>query len=686
MKKLAAVISVFVMLLSSAAHARPQGDYSDALHLIKVGYLADAVAMLRHLAADSSYVLNDYAQYKIASLYDNEEQQATAESEYLRLTELFPGSTLAGRSFIKAAEIRFRSNDMKAAALYYDQAVKSGKSDSYKDFARYRAGLSYERAGLPAEAAERFSQVEIYHPLSPYAEASRSRLKRMGFSVRKATALELFTRAGVFFDKKDYSSAASSYKALLDAYPSSDHAPQALLKLGMCYYRSGMSASAAKIFESAKSIFPEALFYQGQALFNRGNIPDAFAQFSRIAEFFPESELASEAQLKVADYYSKNGYEDLADNLYAAIIKRFPRGSAVADASWKLGFSHYSKGRYDLAYSVLGEAFEKAPNSPVTASCLFWQAKSAEKMGIKEAAEKILEKTALLYPNTYYGYRAADRLNMDLPKVKTVSVPVMTFDYVQADRPHWAKFCELMKARIYDHAFDEAEAFYAEASSTQEKRKARVAMASVLAAQNNYQQSIRLAEIEVREGLLSGDPDIGGAMAVSYPRWYGQYVEKYSGQFGVEPSLMYALIREESRFNPRGLSRAFAHGLTQIMPSTGRGIARNLGIRPYNTSRLFEPELNVRMGTYYLSTQLQNFKGDKHLALAAYNGGSGNVRRWIKKNGFSDIDEFVENIPYRETRGYVKKVLESYWQYKRIYETDTAPPERQRAWKTKTTG
>lgn len=686
MKQLAVLILSVLVFSFSAAHA--SDSYPKALHLIKSGFPGDALVMLRALSSDNSYALNDYAQYRLASLYDEAGQNITAESEYLKVPELFPYSALAGKAYIRVAEINYKSSDFRKAAFYYDQAVKYGRSDSYKDYARYRGGVCYEKAGLPEDAAERYSQVEIYHPFSAHINDSRDRLKQTGFSRRKATAQELFARAGVFFEKKDYSAAASSYKAFLDSNPSSSLAPQALLKLGMCYYRSGMSASAAQIFDSAKTIFPEALYYQGQALFNRGNIPDAFAYFTRIAEFFPESELASEAQLRVADYYSKNGYEDLAENLYAAIIKKFPRGSAVADACWKLGFSYYSKGRYDLAYSTFGEAFEKAPNSLVTASCLYWQAKSAEKMEMKEAAEQIYEKAAVRYPNTYYGYRAADRLNMDLPHFKAVTLPVVSFSYVPSDNRHWIKFCELMRARAYDSAFEEAEVFYGESSDSQDKRKARVGMASVLAAQNDYQRSIRLAEIEVRESLAAGDieGDSSGAMAVSYPRWYGQYVEKYCEKFGVEPSLMYALIREESRFNPRGLSRAMAHGLTQIMPSTGRGIARNLGIRPYNTSMLFEPELNVKMGTYYLSQQLRSFKGDKHLALASYNGGSGNVRRWVRKNGASDIDEFVESIPYKETRGYVKKVLESYWQYKRIYETDRALPERKRAWKTKITG
>lgn len=680
------MICCLILASFSAAHA--SNSYADALHLVKVGFTKDAVVMLRALSSDPSYPLNDYAQYKIASLYDGSHLYDTAEAEYLKLTEVFPRSVLTGRAYVRIAEMKFNSSDPKKAAFYYDQAVKYGLSDSYKDYARYRAGLCYEKAGLPEEAAERYSQVEIYHPLSPHVKASQKRLHDMGLSRRKATAQELFARAGMLFEKKDYAAAASSYKALLDNYSSDSLAPQALLKLGMCYYKSGMSASAAQIFESAKNIFPEALYYKGQALFNRGNVPDAFAYFTRIAEFFPESELASEAQLKVADYYSKSGYDDLAEGLYSAIIKKFSRGSAVAEACWKLGFSYYSRGKYDMAYSTFGEAFEKAPDSTVTASCLFWQGKSAEKMGMKEAAEQIYQKTAARYPNTYYGYRAAARLNMDLPAFGDIRLPVASFSYAASDNVHWIKFCELMKARIYDPAFEEAEIFYEEASSAQEKRRARIGMASVLAAQKNYQRSIRLAEIEVRDGLANGDlgEDKSGAMSVSYPRWYGQYVEKYSQQFGVEPSLMYALIREESRFNPRGLSRTMAHGLTQIMPSTGRGIARNLGIRPYNTSRLFEPELNVRMGTYYLSQQLRSFKGDKHLALAAYNGGSGNVRRWMKKNGFSDVDEFVENIPYRETRGYVKKVLESYWQYKRIYETQGSVNEKGRACKTKITG
>ena len=178
------------------------------------------------------------------------------------------------------------------------------------------------------------------------------------------------------------------------------------------------------------------------------------------------------------------------------------------------------------------------------------------------------------------------------------------------------------------------------------------------------------AESKCREALRTGEfdkipPEI---WQFAYPRVYYKHILESSLEFGMDPYLILAVIREESRFDPGVVSWAKAHGLMQIIPSTGKGIARLMGIRPYYRSRLFEPRTNIRMGTYYLSTLIKRFNGNVYLALAAYNGGPNNVKRWwSKKSKDADIDEFVEYIPFYETRRYVQKVMKSYREYIRIY-------------------
>lgn len=152
-----------------------------------------------------------------------------------------------------------------------------------------------------------------------------------------------------------------------------------------------------------------------------------------------------------------------------------------------------------------------------------------------------------------------------------------------------------------------------------------------------------------------------------YPYGYKLYVDKYSTEFGVDPLFVLAVIREESRFNPEAISFAGARGLMQVMPATGRGIASAMGIKNFDIDMLLDAETSVKMGAYYLSRQLASFNQNKYYACGAYNGGPGAMNRWISRHGELDIDEFIENISYNETREYVKKVMGSYFFYQLLY-------------------
>ncbi len=670
MKKIFFLFVVF--LISIEPFAFSVENYSNALHILKIGYLKDGALMLKKLSMDSSYPLNDYAAYKLAQLYQEKGLLKNAEEEYLNVVNSTKDSILVGKALIKIAEIKLMQNDIKDAAYYFDEAIKKSLVDAQKEYSRYKAGICYEKLGDIDLARETYSQLIICHPFSENVIKAKRRLKLLGLKQREPTSAEIFERAEKFFENGDYSSAAVNYKMILDKYKNSQFATKSLLKLGICYYKSGFSSSAAKLFDSAKIIFPEALYYQGQALLQGGNIKEAILQFSRVSEFFPDSEFAAEVQLKIADYYNKSGYEDVAEKLYSSIIQNYPKSSAAIDTYWRKGFSKYKKESFDEAYNIFSQASEVMKSSKKTASCLFWQAKCAQKMGMKEVANQLFEKVAKEYPNSYYGFRSAQILNMDLPPLGRGNFYVANFEYNLSDNIHWIKFCELFNARLYDLAFEEVQYYYSICKTPQEKEKARAALATVLASMNEYQKAIRFVERNFEfDNMSKEDIDINreNQLAILYPRWYSEFIEKYASKFGVEPSLVYAIIREESRFNTYALSRAMACGLTQIMPSTGKALAKKMGIKNYSTSKLFDPELNIRMGTYYISQLLKKYNGNKHLALAAYNGGSGRVRKWKRENGLEDIDEFVEDIPFRETRGYVKKVLESYWQYKRLYET-----------------
>ena len=155
---------------------------------------------------------------------------------------------------------------------------------------------------------------------------------------------------------------------------------------------------------------------------------------------------------------------------------------------------------------------------------------------------------------------------------------------------------------------------------------------------------------------------------LAYPTGYLPTIRKYA-TLPIDPYLVAGLIREESLYDPRALSRVGAMGLMQLMPKTAEKVARRLGLSSASREELFRSNLNIRLGTAYLSELLEQFGGKIIYAVAAYNAGPHAVNRWISQFGDRDAEEFVEFIPYRETRRYVKRVLTSYRVYKSVIPT-----------------
>lgn len=153
-----------------------------------------------------------------------------------------------------------------------------------------------------------------------------------------------------------------------------------------------------------------------------------------------------------------------------------------------------------------------------------------------------------------------------------------------------------------------------------------------------------------------------------YPIHYGELISRYADQYEVDRFLVTSIIRVESGFRTGAESSKGARGLMQIMPETGRWVAREIGLEKFDDDMLFDPEVNIRVGTWYLRSLNQEFMRDRVIVLAAYNGGLGNVRSWLAEEQWTGKAEEVEQIPFPETRAYVRRVLAAYHRYKQIYQ------------------
>jgi len=158
---------------------------------------------------------------------------------------------------------------------------------------------------------------------------------------------------------------------------------------------------------------------------------------------------------------------------------------------------------------------------------------------------------------------------------------------------------------------------------------------------------------------------------LAFPLPYRKQLEDFCRPLSLDPFLVAALIRQESEFNPKAVSRANARGLTQVMPTTGKQLSRKLGIRGYRTNMLFSPDTNLKIGTYYLKVLSDELEGKLEAALASYNAGKSRVVTWLGSGSYHEPAEFVESIPFKETRNYVESVLRNAEVYRRLYGTKT---------------
>jgi soluble lytic murein transglycosylase len=197
---------------------------------------------------------------------------------------------------------------------------------------------------------------------------------------------------------------------------------------------------------------------------------------------------------------------------------------------------------------------------------------------------------------------------------------------------------------------------------------ARLAYAQLLLEAGRFDRAQRLV-LDQGAAALAQRPAPGAEARwwLAWPTAYDRSVTRSAAAHGVEPALVYAIMREESGYQPDARSVVGARGLTQIMPDTGRRLASDLGAAGFDPAELYVPERNLELGAFYLSRLMQRFDGRMSAAIASYNAGPEAVARWLAADAARDDDEWVESIPYDQTRSYVKRVLRSVHVYRTLY-------------------
>jgi soluble lytic murein transglycosylase len=308
------------------------------------------------------------------------------------------------------------------------------------------------------------------------------------------------------------------------------------------------------------------------------------------------------------------------------------------------------------------EILKTLENSSLKMRALYWSGKISRLLGEEDNAAKLLKIAADNFPPTYYSTLAEKILNPEVSGLRTISktniVPI-AFQQNKIQREQTGanessqieRTQTLLKLGLNELALKEL--------SSIDRRQDPMLVSLLYKEAGDIYRSYTIARDYIGYSDLS--------YQLLFPEGYKEKVEHAARESKIDPLLMYAIIRHESEFDAKAVSRAGAVGLLQIMPSTGRMIARELSHNPFQEDSLFEPVVSINFGAWYIKTLIKKFNGSLPLAIAAYNAGPNAVNEWLKKWDGADMDEFIENIPYQETRKYVEKVLGNYEAYKAVY-------------------
>jgi len=349
--------------------------------------------------------------------------------------------------------------------------------------------------------------------------------------------------------------------------------------------------------------------------------------------------------------------------LYEYIVNNYPKSIWTSNSMWELFWHNYKLKRYKICKQLAYEHMNKYPNAQDAPRIAYWWGKTLLIEKKNQQARDVFYKVIKNYPLSYYSFLSARQLKISKAKRIIVKKPISKYDI----------------NHLNNFIFKDSILYYLaqnEDYQTIEELKINDDFISswVMYKKNNYPKSIILAkdkyisnknndteEIEENNKISFNDKEL----KLIYPILYEDIINKYAIEFKQSPYLFLSLVREESHFDKNAKSSANAIGLTQLLPSTASFIEKT------NISKitLLNEDENIRIGLKYFTYLTEFFKGNEYLAILAYNAGPGNINKWLN-NPFiirNDIDEFVENIPYIETKNYIKKIISSYWCYINIY-------------------
>ncbi|MDO8681553.1 MAG: transglycosylase SLT domain-containing protein [Acidobacteriota bacterium] len=637
-------------------------DFVRGVRLLEDQDNAAAALPLVSASALAKTPLADYARYYQGLALLGLERFDAADAVFAELSARTIQGHLPEDAAFRQAEVKEAKEDFKGAVAIYDALTT--RTLAQPQLAWLELGLAADEAGLPMRSVAALQRVYYDYPTTAEADAAAAELDKQDVDIDAALAPRELARADALFRARRWTHAKDSYE-LAKPFMTGLDLVRVEMRLAACEvsigrYREGRDA-LKPLLEGPYA--DEANFHYVNAArgLRQGDEHEKLAR--KFVETFPGSPFADEVLNNLASAYIVDDEDDKAEAMFREIVERYPAGRFAERAAWKAGWWAYRAGRFDEAVRYFDGGSAQFPRSDYRPSWLYWSGRAAQQRGDVETGVARLRLAAIDYHNSYYGRLAVTRLAGERGGAVTSAQkrePLLDAPAV----PTADRIALLLATGLNREAMGELQ--YAQRIWGDSPRlQATIALTHKRL--GNVRAGINAMKRAYPQYLAAGGETLPREiLQVIFPVDFWDLLQKHAALRGLDPYLVAALVLQESNFDPLVKSHANAVGLMQVLPSTGRGYARRLGVRPFSASRLTDAEVNVRIGTQIFADTIRKF-GGVYYALAAYNAGDSRVFGWQRERPGMPQDEFIDDIPFPETQNYVKRILGTAEDYRRLY-------------------
>jgi soluble lytic murein transglycosylase len=650
---------------------------------LKANDAAGAASLLDSSVVRDRTAIGDYALLLRARALEQAGRRVEARAAYEQLARDYPSSMRAREATLHVGEMAMQEGQAAAVPLFLKDLAE--KRDAA---ALLLTAKAYEQSNDPTRALAAYRSLYFYAPTSQESLEAAAAITRLNSTTSPASADEAIARADLLFEAKRYNDATTAYTDAFTRFPATASAEKQL--------RRGTAAANAKrttdavaaltsVPTSAGETRAEALYYLSHAYASARQWEQARGVLDELRRAFPTSAWSRRAFVNVGQMARDAKNESEAANLFRTAVAAYPGTAEVAQAQFEIAWAAHNAKNYQESARLLTEHLalyaDKSTDNRGRAG--YWAARDSERAGKLAEARALYQAMQFRYDANWYGYLSKQRLDVmtrnghatsaefapDSPigravaNLQTVTVAEETAG--PSETEHITKADQLNIIGTDDWALEELSV-----ASQTAPTSPRVTLATA--------RILRGREENLRafNALKKSYPDYSQMKPeeltreewdVFYPLSYWNIIVEAARARQLDPHQVAGLIRQESVFDPRARSAAKAYGLMQLLVPTGQAVARKYGIdRQVTADALFEPRLNIQLGTGFMRDQFDKFGRIEYVAVA-YNAGPGRVPQWRATLPL-EMDEFAEAIPFKETRGYVQGVVRNTLQYERLYD------------------